>query len=123
MRCATSILLCLLLHLAALVGMARGEDTHGEPGVAAVCGDHGPSTAPCHDGGDKHGCPEDADCPIQGDHCHHQGTCAVHGILLLHTPETVGLPAGPDARELEFEIRDSRAADGPVRKLDKPPLI
>lgn len=103
--------------------MARAEEIDGENKASSQCCTHEKVTTPCADGEDDHGCPEDSNCPIQGDHCHHHGICALHGLFLIHSPESCVVPASPDAREFAFEILDFRAGDGPVQKLDKPPLI
>jgi hypothetical protein len=123
LRLGTAIFLSLLLHLGVFARMVRAED-HGHDAVSAVeeCCRHGHASPACGED-HSHGCPEDTDCPVDGDHCHHHGACAVHGIFLLSPSEKSITLLSPEGRDLAFEILDDRPEDGPVMKLDKPPLI
>ncbi|MFM7182438.1 MAG: hypothetical protein ACKO2G_13365 [Verrucomicrobiales bacterium] len=120
---ATAIFLSLLLHL---VGFARmvGAEVSGHDALPSAdgCCQHEDASPACGED-HSHGCPEDTDCPVEGDHCHHHGTCAVHSILLLFPSEKSLTLLSPEGRDLAFEILDDRAEDGPVMELDKPPLI
>jgi hypothetical protein len=69
-----------------------------------------------------HACPDGDECPADGQHHHHHGTC-LHSVPLMFAGE--GSPElGPLlVVSLGCEARHSRVPDGPVRDLDKPPLI
>jgi hypothetical protein len=121
LRLAVAIFLSLLLHLGVFVRMVRADDF--EPVHSGdECCQHEHSSPACGEAPSR-GCPEDTDCPVEGDHCHHHGVCAVHGIMLLFPSEKAITLLCPEGRDFVFEILDDRPEDGPVMKLDKPPLI
>lgn len=121
MRFLTAIFLAILLHLGVFTQKVRASDDGGEHTTESCCvPDKGHDVS---SGGPARGCPEDDACPVEGDHCHHHGMCLSHGLTLIFGNEAVVDLLSPEARDLRFDIADFWAEDGPVMKLDKPPLI
>ena len=69
-----------------------------------------------------HPCPDDDECPLDGKHHHHHGSC-VHSLQLTFGGEGSCKLTPPFAVSLGREAQQRHAPDGPVRDLDKPPLI
>lgn len=87
------------------------EDCHGE------AGDHS------HDPCDRpHTCPDGDECPLGGEDHHHHGSC-VHSLQLTFGGEGTCELIPLMAVSLGRDTQHLRAPDGPVRDLDKPPLI
>jgi hypothetical protein len=101
--------------------MVQAENNGLPPACDESCSYEQSRSENCEDA--SPGCPEDTNCPVEGDHCHHAGVCGMHGVSFFFPAEKSTLPVAPEARDLAFEILDDRPEDGPVMKLDKPPLI
>jgi len=70
-----------------------------------------------HDSPGKPACPSDC-----GEHHHHHGSC-IHGVQLSLAGDGHCRLTPPHAVSLACELQHSRAPDGPVMEMDKPPLI
>jgi hypothetical protein len=112
-------LLMLLLVLGAFAGL--GER------VLAQVGIHGPEIVLtddcCHDHGDHHSQDEDhhgPDCP-PGPHHHHARSCCA-GTMAIEEPEACRLRVTAGVRT-GWHHPDEETPDGPVLRMDKPPLI
>ena len=121
LRALSAIFLCVLLHAGILAQMVQAKDSGPLPAGDECCSHE--EIHPAHDENGSRGCPEDSNCPIEGDHCHHAGVCGVHGVIFFFPAGKSIVPVSPEARDFTFEILEDHPEDGPVRKLDKPPLI
>ena len=128
MRLLSAILLtALILSGLSMRAVAKGiccPEPHSHPSDCTPhdhggCGDHDESPAHTHEdklpsGGDS--CPPDC-----GDH-HHHGNC-IHVLPISLTAEHhVRLP-DLHSVSLQADRHHQRVPEGPVRELDKPPLI
>jgi hypothetical protein len=128
MRSLWLILLTLLTQAGLLARLAPEGDCcpvsvlehcHMEPHDHGADGSHD-RQQPCDDG--RH-CPGDEGCPPDGEHHHHHHGCLVHGMQWAPGGESGCRLAPPRVVSLAREWTQLRVPEGPVRDLDKPPLI
>lgn len=72
--------------------------------------------------GEDSSIPCDDQCPDTPHHHHHHGACC-HAMPSWIAPDVIGLSAAYGETRVVLHATDDVVPEGPVRALDKPPLI